>query len=173
MFTLPGIPTQDKYNTMLKEKEQQRDRKKREKMIPLDNHGNSNSRSTSPSVTTSPNVSNNTECSTSGAANMEMFGNNLNPYNNNGCVKTTRVQALSKEVVRPLQVTSVSKEKNSSWGPVQVTVDESSDPIVQQIRIIENYIKQAREAKRWEEVNVFEQNLKDLNEAQRSNNLTK
>ena len=49
------------------------------------------------------------------------------------------------------------------WKPAENTIKPStSDPMLQQIEIIKGYIKQAKDAKRWDEVNMLEQNLKDL-----------
>lgn len=181
MFTLPGLPTQDKYNGMLKEKELQRDRVKKEKMLSLKNRSNPTSRSSSPvpspSIPSAGSLPLNAEVMNSAHSvgaekdytSVDAGGHLNRPLhpNNNGFLRTStsKFKAWKKEALLPVQVTSVSKEKNSSWGPVQVSVDKSSDPIVQQIRIIENYIKQARETGRWEEVQVFEQNLKDLKDA--------
>lgn len=55
-------------------------------------------------------------------------------------------------------------QKVSGWKP-QVEpkfVNSSSDPMLQQINIIQGYIKQAKEVHKWDEVEMLEQNLKDL-----------
>ncbi|XP_031571136.1 rabenosyn-5-like [Actinia tenebrosa] len=49
------------------------------------------------------------------------------------------------------------------WGPVSLNnVDSSPDPILQQMEIIRNYIKQAKQAKRLDEVQTLEKNLLEL-----------
>ncbi|XP_072026267.1 rabenosyn-5-like [Amphiura filiformis] len=56
--------------------------------------------------------------------------------------------------------------QSSGWKPSTVDQDEvlsqSQDPMIQQMKIIQNYIDQATHAKRWDEVNMLEANLKDL-----------
>lgn len=57
---------------------------------------------------------------------------------------------------------SISKGNKKGWGPVNMTMSGSPDPIVQQMDIIRGYIRQAKTERRFEEVALFEQNLKDL-----------
>ncbi|KAL5014503.1 hypothetical protein ScPMuIL_008773 [Solemya velum] len=55
-------------------------------------------------------------------------------------------------------------QKVSGWKP-QVEpkfVNSSSDPMIQQINIIQGYIKQAKQVQKWDEVEMLEQNLKEL-----------
>ena len=53
---------------------------------------------------------------------------------------------------------------NSGWKPseVAVTARSQDDPMVQQMDIIRGYIKQARQANKLDEVQMLENNLKDL-----------
>ncbi|XP_050413256.1 rabenosyn-5 [Patella vulgata] len=50
------------------------------------------------------------------------------------------------------------------WKPVEEgsRVSKVADPMLQQMEIIRGYIKQAKEAQRWDEVEMLEHNLKDL-----------
>ena len=52
------------------------------------------------------------------------------------------------------------------WKPVEITSElgkiDNADPMLQQINIIRSYVKQAREAEKWDEVNMLEDNLKML-----------
>jgi len=56
---------------------------------------------------------------------------------------------------------------DAGWGPEFMhkrtdNNDHSQDPMLQQINIIRNYIKQAREAHKYDEVHMLEENLKEL-----------
>ncbi|XP_018018523.1 rabenosyn-5 isoform X1 [Hyalella azteca] len=64
-------------------------------------------------------------------------------------------------VHRPSPGASVGEE---GWGgdADAHVVTATDDPVVQQMNIIRNYIKQAREACRYEEVSTLEKNLKEL-----------
>lgn len=59
----------------------------------------------------------------------------------------------------------------SGWKPSAVSQDTvqalSDDPLIQQMNIISSYLNQAQEAGRWDEVNMLEANLKDLQLAYR------
>lgn len=57
---------------------------------------------------------------------------------------------------------SITKSNNVGWGPVNMTMSESPDPMLQQMDIIKGYIRKAKLERRFEEVALFEQNLKDL-----------
>ena len=64
-----------------------------------------------------------------------------------------------------VQSGSKQHQRSSSygWKPAEQTVTQTiTDPMLQQMEIIKGYIKQAREAQKWDEVNMLEQNLKDL-----------
>ncbi|KAJ9580600.1 hypothetical protein L9F63_024215, partial [Diploptera punctata] len=53
---------------------------------------------------------------------------------------------------------------DSGWGPETGQMFDSDDPMIQQMNIIRNYIKQARSAQKFDEVATLEQNLKELKE---------
>lgn len=50
------------------------------------------------------------------------------------------------------------------WSPVTNANVNSDNPMVEQMNIIRNYIKQAKEAYRFDEVASLEKNLQELNE---------
>ena len=53
----------------------------------------------------------------------------------------------------------------SSWKPDAANPAAShrgEDPMVQQMNIIRGYIRQAQEARRWDEVSMLEENLREL-----------
>ncbi|XP_070557798.1 rabenosyn-5-like [Ptychodera flava] len=66
---------------------------------------------------------------------------------------------------RPVVRESVGAE---GWGPAQMpsggaaAAASASDPMLQQMDIIRSYIQQAREAQKYDEVNMLENNLKEL-----------
>ncbi|BFZ10752.1 hypothetical protein BsWGS_13791 [Bradybaena similaris] len=71
----------------------------------------------------------------------------------------------------PLSLTVKSHTRNSSdtnvgagWKPSEeaLKVSKASDPMLQQMEIIRNYIRQAKQAQRADEVLMLEQNLRDL-----------
>ena len=54
-----------------------------------------------------------------------------------------------------------------NWSGYQATSNQQhqqslNDPLVEQIIIIKGYIKQAREAMRFEEVKILDENLREL-----------
>lgn len=53
---------------------------------------------------------------------------------------------------------------SQGWKPMEVNnhITDNEDPLVQQMNIIRGYIKQARQAQKWDEVKIFEDNLKEL-----------
>ena len=56
-----------------------------------------------------------------------------------------------------------SDSTGKGWKPAEsVMTTSTSDPMMQQMEIISGYIKQARDARKWDEVKMLEQNLKDL-----------
>lgn len=63
---------------------------------------------------------------------------------------------------RAVHAVHVHKEMESSWGPVQVSQTEASDPLIQQIANIKGYITQAKNDKRYDEMEMFEENLREL-----------
>ena len=51
----------------------------------------------------------------------------------------------------------------SGWKPIEVaTSQQEDDPMIQQMNNIRAYIKQAKAAQKWDEVQMLEQNLKEL-----------
>ncbi|KAL1117229.1 hypothetical protein AAG570_004556 [Ranatra chinensis] len=52
--------------------------------------------------------------------------------------------------------------KGQGWVPEKTKVNESGDPLVEQMNIIRSYIKDARAAQKFDEATSLEQNLKDL-----------
>jgi len=53
----------------------------------------------------------------------------------------------------------------SGWKPDPANTGaghHGDDPMVQQMNIIRGYIRQAQEARRWDEVNMLEENLREL-----------
>ncbi|KAL5242483.1 hypothetical protein ACI65C_009893 [Semiaphis heraclei] len=76
---------------------------------------------------------------------------------------------------KPKMSPSVSKRHNTQkneikliledgWSPVTNANVNSENPVVEQMNIIKNYIKQAKEAYRFDEVASLERNLQELNE---------
>jgi rabenosyn-5 len=49
-----------------------------------------------------------------------------------------------------------------NWSGSQQVSGFNNDPLVEQINIIKSYIKQARDAMRFEEVETLEYNLREL-----------
>lgn len=52
----------------------------------------------------------------------------------------------------------------NGWGPVPITQGSSPDPMLQQMDIIKSYIVQARQQKKYDEVEMLERNLMELEE---------
>ena len=53
----------------------------------------------------------------------------------------------------------------SGWKPDAANTSAAyhgEDPMVQQMNIIRGYIRQAQEARRWDEVHMLEENLREL-----------
>lgn len=53
---------------------------------------------------------------------------------------------------------------DSGWKPMEIGSNKTSfdDPMLQQINIIRGYVKQAKQAQKYDEVRMLEENLKDL-----------
>ncbi len=54
---------------------------------------------------------------------------------------------------------------DSGWKPVEIDSNKTSgadDPMLQQINIIRGYVKQAKQAQKFDEVRMLEENLKEL-----------
>ncbi|GFG29369.1 hypothetical protein Cfor_06116, partial [Coptotermes formosanus] len=65
----------------------------------------------------------------------------------------------------PSQQKSVDQvTPDMGWGPKPAQMFHSEDPMIQQMNIILDYIKQARSAQKYDEVATLEQNLKELRE---------
>lgn len=60
------------------------------------------------------------------------------------------------------QQTSPKSAVGNGWGPVPVMQGSSPDPMLQQINIIKSYIKQAKEQHKFDEVEMLERNLLEL-----------
>lgn len=55
------------------------------------------------------------------------------------------------------------RNRSIGWKPAEQNVTSASDdPMLQQMDIIRGYIAQAKQAQKWDEVNMLELNLKDL-----------
>lgn len=52
----------------------------------------------------------------------------------------------------------------NGWGPVPITQGSSPDPMLQQIDIIKSYIVQAKQQRKFDEVEMLERNLMELEE---------
>lgn len=64
--------------------------------------------------------------------------------------------------VKTSQQTPQESFVGNGWGPVPITQGSSPDPMLQQIDIIRSYIRQAREQKKFDEVEMLERNLMEL-----------
>lgn len=204
MFTLPGLPSQDKYDAMLKEKDRARDRIKEEKLIAA---ANSKTNSLKRGVTAAPNQKSQTlghNSTRTGFNNNELNPNNTGSLRRSNTTGATRqytgektsgddlsdngdqsffkpaqnfIKSLrgdyqntsNKQTRSAVHTVSISKPTETSWGPAQTRVDDHSDPVIQQIQIIEGYLKQARDDGRWEEAQMFEINLQELRSVQSQN----
>ena len=53
---------------------------------------------------------------------------------------------------------------DSGWKPMEIDGSKTNveDPMLQQINIIRGYVKQAKQAQKYDEVRMLEENLKDL-----------
>lgn len=68
---------------------------------------------------------------------------------------------------KPISNNNVHSNENktySGWKPSETKplVDSESDPMLQQITIIKNYIREAKNAKKFDEMRILQQNLKEL-----------
>lgn len=52
----------------------------------------------------------------------------------------------------------------NGWGPVPISQGSSPDPMLQQIDIIKSYITQAKQQRKFDEVEMLERNLMELEE---------
>ncbi|KAK9873914.1 hypothetical protein WA026_002266 [Henosepilachna vigintioctopunctata] len=94
-------------------------------------------------------------------------------------IKENRLLRVSKEDneqnVNTVKIKRVTV--TTGWSPSSlensVQSDTESDPLMEQINIVRNYITQARSAQRFEEVVALEENLRMLKKAYRQNQLAK
>jgi len=63
-----------------------------------------------------------------------------------------------------VQQSSPGSIQGTGWGPVPVTQGSSPDPMLQQIDIIKSYLRQAKEQRKLDEVEMLERNLMELEE---------
>lgn len=74
-----------------------------------------------------------------------------------------RERASTNKKTSSSAVDSKGFVQDQGWKPSEIVHNhEEDDPMVQQINNIKAYIRQAKEADRWEEARMFEQNLKEL-----------
>ncbi|CAG9834425.1 unnamed protein product [Diabrotica balteata] len=86
-------------------------------------------------------------------------------------IEKMKYERSKKPIDEDIPVASTSIKKvtvTTGWSPANVandtTVTEEADPILEQMNIVRSYIKQAREAQRFEEVASLEENLNMLKE---------
>ena len=95
-------------------------------------------------------------------------------------IEEEKKQEIDKQMMRSQGKSSYSNVNNASfsfyekepivspdsgWGPEfrnSETSKRNVDPMLQQMEIISNYIKQARDAHKYDEVHMLEENLKEL-----------
>lgn len=87
----------------------------------------------------------------------------LTQLENSSTTKATTSSVTS--LIRPTQL-GASLVQESGWRPrvKGESVKDSQDPMIQQMNIIRDYIHQAREANKLDEVRMLENNLKELQE---------
>ena len=73
-----------------------------------------------------------------------------------------RLETPGKPSAKPEAV--VGRSAQGGWGPVSVANSSSPDPMLQQMEIIRSYVKQARQEHRFDEVEMLERNLMELEE---------
>ncbi|XP_001951022.1 rabenosyn-5 [Acyrthosiphon pisum] len=71
---------------------------------------------------------------------------------------------MSPSVRHNIQKNEIKLRLEDGWSPVTNANVNSDNPVVEQMNIIKNYIKQAKEAYRFDEVASLERNLQELNE---------
>lgn len=95
-------------------------------------------------------------------------------------IEEEKKQEIDKQMIRSQRKSSYPNINNASfsqhekeqivspdngWGPEFHNSEGSKrnvDPMLQQMEIIRNYIKQARDAHKYDEVHMLEENLKEL-----------
>lgn len=80
-------------------------------------------------------------------------------------------ERLAKVTDDDIPISNISIKKvmvTTGWSPANVTneatVTEEADPLLEQMNIVRSYIKQARDAQRFEEVGSLQENLNMLKE---------
>ncbi|CAL4088206.1 unnamed protein product [Meganyctiphanes norvegica] len=93
--------------------------------------------------------------------------NSASPRGHSSLNSTTSNRSSIK--AQPPQISQASVVVDTGWGADSSAhnVTETDHPLVQQMNIIRNYIRQAREASRYDEVSALETNLKELQEEYR------
>ena len=167
MFTMPTLPTKDQYSELIrlrKEKLARQRQEEKERLVKvslLGSPADSKSRDSSLRIkNTSPDskarVSKSDEDSTASEDDSNRLG--VGGFFRDGSFRSK----FKKKFQKPFSSVSITKSDNRGWGPVNVTMGSSPDPMIQQMDIIKGYIRQARQEKRFEEVVLFERNLKEL-----------
>lgn len=64
----------------------------------------------------------------------------------------------------PSSKLKTAQQMGNGWGPVPITQGSSPDPMLQQIDIIKSYIVQAKQQRKFDEVEMLERNLMELEE---------
>ena len=164
MFTLPALPSKEQYLKLLKQKEIERQRLKAEKTsIMRSSTVNSQSKPFAKTKGTEfVNIDELNKDFVDNLPNEDVSSHEASSSTGFFRSGTSKFKSWKKESRPVFQAVSISKTKQSGWGPVQVSLDHSSDPVVQQMANIKGYIEQAKHEKRWEEMYMFEQNLKEL-----------
>ena len=160
MFTMPGLPTAEKYAELRQQRELELARRRREEKLIIETMSGTSSVSLRKSPAANRKLSSNTKIARSDE-------DSEDDTKNSSFFRTDNLgfrSPFSRKEPKPKTLTAVSINKSSGtgWGPVQVTMGSSPDPMVQQMEIIKGYIRQARQEKRYDEVRLFEQNLKEL-----------
>lgn len=158
MFILPVLPTPDLHEQMLRQKKSKKDLQKT-KM----DQGSSSPQPPSAVVAGKGEVN--------GKSKHDINENSLNIQNSPQVITKTNLSktktTVSKET-KPIQAVSVSKRRDSSWGPVQTVIeDETCSVIGQQIHIVKGYLAQATQAGKQDEIRIFEENLRELMDLER------
>jgi len=169
MFTAPSLPTRDKYEELVRirekdlERQRQEEKQKRQVSLLADGKlspsvknlnlkelaGKQQGTQASRMVTLKPD-----EESVSAEDDAGLFGSLFG----RGSLRSK----FNKKTPKQFTAVSIAKSSNAGWGPVNVTMSGSPDPMLQQMDIIKGYIRQAKQERRFEEVELFEQNLKEL-----------
>ncbi|XP_058835723.1 rabenosyn-5 [Topomyia yanbarensis] len=90
------------------------------------------------------------------------------PYNGSSSSSTASTAEMTNgryygaAAVASTTATISSSDNWSGYQAANVTVSSSADPLIDQINIVKGYIRQAREALRFEEVETLERNLSEL-----------